>query len=64
MLVVDCIRDPVGRNQFPAMLNSSVQQSALSVEQTNALSSSVLFSEISVLLLSLFGPYSSVTPKQ
>ena len=45
------------------MLNSLVQQSSLSVEQNSILSLSPMSSEvIRVLLLSLLGPCSSLTP--
>ena len=63
MLVVDNdnIFDPFGRNQFPAILNSSVQQSSLSVEQNNA---TPLLSTVNrVLLLVSLVSCSNLTPE-
>ena len=62
VLVVDNdnIFDPFGRNQFPAILNSSVQQSSLSVEQD---STTPLLSTVNrVLLLVSLVPCSTLTP--
>ena len=61
MLVVDGIFDPFGRNQFPAMLTSSVQQSSLSVEQNNA--TPLLATVNRVLLLVSLVSCSSLTPE-
>ena len=60
MFIVDGTFDPFGRNQLPAILNSSVQQSSLSVEQNSA--TPMLSTVIRVLLLSWLEPCSSLTP--
>ena len=62
VLIVNGTFDLFGRNQLPAILNSSVQQSSLSVEQNSA--SPMLSTVISlrVLLLSWLEPCSSLTP--
>ena len=53
MLLVECIFDPFGRNQFPAMLNLSLQQSSLSVEQNSVAPFSPSQTVIRMLLLTL-----------
>ena len=57
-VAVECIFDPFGRNQFPAMLNLSLQQSSLSVEQNSIAPSSSSQTVIRMLLLTLLGLYS------